>query len=140
MNVKINIHGFEPNRERCSKEFRSPKHEKFRLWYFKNHNKEQLMENKESYYDYLKCIGYEISFVQWYNLVKTKLNVSKENRTWDTINGKTITDKHPPLGGIKYGNIEATAYVPIDKKMNEETTIVVKQNNYTYLHLQTLAT
>lgn len=68
-------------------------------------------------------------------LVSPKILVNKETRTWDTIEGKTITSKHPPVGNIKYSNIEATSFVKTDNK-NEDIAIIMKQNNYTHLHLQ----
>lgn len=71
-------------------------------------------------------------------LVSPKISVNKETRTQDTIEGKTITSKHPPVGNIKYGNIEATSFVKTDNK-NEDIAIIMKQNNYTHLHLQTIA-
>lgn len=97
MNLKINTYTYEPNREECSKEFMLPKHDTFRTWYFKNHTKEQLIKFKDEYYNYLKLIDYEISFVEWYNLKKFKINVSKKTRRWDTIYGNVITSKHPPV-------------------------------------------
>lgn len=42
------------------------------------------------------------------------------------------------MGNIKYGNIEATSFVKTDNK-NEDIAIIMKQNNYTHLHLQTIA-
>lgn len=71
-------------------------------------------------------------------LVSPKISVNKETRTQDTIEGKTITSKHAPVGNIKYGNIEATSFVKIDNE-NEDIAIIMKQNNYTHLHLQTIA-
>lgn len=86
-----------------------PKYDNFKTWYFNNHNKEQLIEIKEAYYEYLKILGYEISFVDWYTIYKDKnymFSKKLEHGICQIV--KTITSKHPPVGHIKYGNIETT--------------------------------
>lgn len=57
------------------------------------------------------------------------------------INRKNIISKHPLVGDIKYGNIEATAFVKVDPKKvtMEDLSTVIKQNNYMHLHKQTIA-
>lgn len=55
--------------------------------------------------------------------------------------GETITNKYPPTKNINYGNIEATAFVKIDdtKKVTlEDLSIIIKQNNYSHIYLETL--
>lgn len=141
MDLKINRYQFQPDRQKYSKEFMLSKYNKFRGWYFKNHNKEQLNEYKEKYYNYLKLLGVEIPFAKWLTKIRNpKIQISNETRTWDTSDGKIITSKHPPIQNIKYGNIEATSYLKIDQKINEDIAIIIKQNNYIHLHLQTFAT
>lgn len=54
--------------------------------------------------------------------------------------GKNVTNKHPPVGNINYDNIEVIVFVKVEpKKVIEYISIVIKQNNYIYLYLQTIS-
>lgn len=81
-------------------------------------------------------------FVAWFNSLDwPQICISKETQTWDTTDGKTVISKHPPIGNILYGNIEAISFVRVGQKKvtNEDIATVIKQNNYSHLHLQTIA-
>lgn len=134
MDFKVNTCQFIPNREECSKEFMLPIYNEFRKWYFNNFSKKELLSFKEKYYQYLVSVGCNIPFVEWFQSSGVvQIFVSKESRTWETSDGKTITNKHHPVGNITYGNIEAASFVKIDKKVVvEDLSMVVKQNNYTH--------
>lgn len=145
MEFKVNVLHFIPNREKYSTEFMLPTHKQFRDWYFNKFSSKKLKIFKEKYYEYLEKIGYKISFVKWIKSYYDKNNnikicVSKENRVWEMSNGKNITCKHPPVGDLIYRNIEATAFVKVDEKKLtiEDLSTIMKQNNYTHLHLQTI--
>lgn len=103
------------------------------------------LKSKEKYYKYLEKIGYKISFFKWFKSYYDKNNnmkiyVSKENRVWEMSNVKTVIGKHPPLGNLTYGNIEATAFVKVDEKKLtiEDLSTIMIQNNYTHLNLKTI--
>lgn len=113
----------------------------FRIWHFKTFTREETTTYKELYYKHLEIIGYEQPFVEWFSQYYIlKIQVSKEQRTWDSPEGKSITSKHPEAGNIIYGGIEVVSFVKMDSKnTNEELNTIIKQNNYSHLHLQILA-
>lgn len=133
---------FIRDREKCLAKFILPKHKSFRDEYFKIFNKLQLEDLKQKlYYPYLKKNGIWNSIC---NMVSNAwdcsyIQVSKETRTWETYDENFIISKYPPVGNINYGNIAATAFVKINdhKKVSlENIFVIIKQNNYTHLHLQ----
>lgn len=65
--------------------------------------------------------------MEWFSQEnKNKFQVIKELRTWDTMDGKTITSKHPLVGKIKYSGIEAVSFIKTDKKTGDEVETIIK--------------
>lgn len=75
------------------------------------------------------------------HLTLLKLVFSKKTRVQEISNGKSITSKHPRVDNITYDNIKTTSFVKVKtKKLSiEDLSSLIKQNNYTHLHLQILA-
>lgn len=65
--------------------------------------------------------------MEWFSQEnENKFQVIKELRIWDTMDEKTITSKHPPMGKINYSGIEIVSFVKTDKKTGDEVETIIK--------------
>ncbi|PIA28366.1 hypothetical protein AQUCO_07100032v1 [Aquilegia coerulea] len=148
MNFSINVielvNNFKTDRVAINNEWKSPKYDAFRKWYWDHYNKGQHVFLKEKYYNYLdetkSIIPFAHYVLRWDRTLESCV-IKDFYKSWTTTDGRNIRAIHPPTQPLKLVSdstiLETVAYI---QPSNEESELnkVFKQSNYTNLCLQTI--
>ncbi|KAM7462318.1 hypothetical protein LguiA_030439 [Lonicera macranthoides] len=144
---------FSYKRTDCNKEFMQEKYNDFRSWFFKEFSHEQQQAFKTAFYEHIDENEQVIPFVTWfysnYGGDYPFICTIDSFKTWKTASGTSIKSFHPFTGSLRIelkGNqaVESNAFstnvrITSSHIGPEDLNKVIKQNNYTNLHMRTIA-
>ena len=112
---------FEPNRTLLNQEFNSQNNTEIRTWFFNNF-RNQAINIKNEYYNYLNQIGENIFFFDWLEnqfLPSKEISVIDKLTTWKLSNDQIIQSIHQLLRKIKINLLQKEFTVNPFKRITE---------------------